>query len=1000
MAPARRKRRTNHRASTKSNDTENASDGSDDDYVAPSVGTKSVARARVKRTSTNDSDDSSGDDNVRALLQRGRALYKEDDKTVPSHVRQLYGQIGFVKWTNAYCPVLIVNPCEAVMQDNLPSGIYHAWMDKFEHALSQLRKKSGKSKPSTERGSSKQQTNTSTDHPSLPLLVYWYGTYYEYSVVAPRHIVFYEEACRRGYEGIPDFVKHRREHQLPLPYAYELRFLAMPQVSADMDKLPRDRRIVLPAIASNTTDKTTSRQQRQKNKKSAELEIVSSSVVLNEWHTLSLTEEEGARTREEIRTHERFVRQREQVIQRIHPDVKATFGTIGFCLDNSKQTAPSKTKGKASSQAGQNNTATNKLHPVLILSPFRCPPSPIRAEWFEKYNKWETSAAGQNIESAPCLVYWYGAFTCNQSSARPFSFVRLSQVVSYEQGVEQGQDLLAPDMLSRYQQNEPQKRTKTAANGMKRQGKLTTFQDWLVCGHWEMQQALKVDPADRWGGLEDFEENYRDDFEYYQECVAAGGDYSDLSDESSDDEEFESEISDKPKATRGRLQRKNARTGHGQIDQDDGEELLDEGSHRHNNDHDEGSDQSSEPSSSESKSHVTARKKALDKTIIEINDDDDDSAQTVIVLDDTTSCSSSSSSSCLTPLKSEHDLSDDDISDDDMEATPVVQHEQEHLNPYRPVAESGTVIATSGAAVLVTEPLGTSKTTPTFLKHAEDVKQPPRLKSETASDEDNYHADDELALPSTSTMMKVASKDRTTTDQSSDLSQLKPKRMADFEKSSLTSPSGSDSLVDQNTDATNGTPLSVDERPRRQCLSPSVDGPKTQTSILLDHKDPSSLGSQTRGKSTTGLSLKAPPFDCTVETPFLSSKDWDSASAVEFNILETHTASSTKCRDTTSSSQGAIAHVAPSDTVTFLPNNGCATNVSPGGTETYVELRLKSVVSDIPREALEKTLASSAVDQSKTSNTTTGGRIDELRKRKAEKQDALYAQIMKKRLQC
>jgi hypothetical protein len=696
-------------------------------------------------------------------------------------------------------------------------------------------------------------------------------------------------------------------------------------------------------------------------------------------------------------------------MRRIHPDVKATFGTIGFCSDNSKQTPPSKTKGKASSQAGQNSTATNKLHPVLILSPFRCPPSPIRAEWFEKYNKWETSAASRNIESAPCLVYWYGAFTCNQSSARPFSFVRLSQVVSYEQGVEQGQHLLAPDMLSRYQQNEPPKGTKTATNGMKRQGKLTTFQDWLVCGHWEMQQALKVNPADRWGGLEDFEENYRDDFEYYQECVAAGGDYSDLPDESSEDEDFESEISAEPKASRSRPQHKNDRAGHGDIDQDDGDELWDEESNHHSDDQYKGSDHSSEPSSPESKSSVKASNKALDKTIIEIDDDDDDSAQTVIVLDDTTSCSSSSSSSCLTPLKSEHDMSDDDMSDDDMEATTVVQHEQEPLDTSRPVVESDPVIAASGAASFVTQPIGPSKATPTFPKQFEDVTQPPRLKSETVSDEDNYHADDELALPSTSSMMKVASKDMITTNQSADLSQLKPKPRADVAKSLLTSMSGCNSLVDQNTDAANDTPLSLDASPRSQVFSPIVDSPKIlwgrqdeipQTSILLDHKDPCSPKSQARGKSTTGLGRKAPPFDCTVAKQFLSNKNWDSASAVEFSMLETHAATATKCRDATSSSQDAKAPLAPSDNVTFLPSNGCATNEPIGDTDTSVELRLKSGSSDTPKEALEKTLASSAVDQSKSTNTTSSGRIDELRKRKAEKQDALYAQIIKKRLQC
>ena len=35
-----------------------------------------------------------------------------------------------------------------------------------------------------------------------------------------------------------------------------------------------------------------------------------------------------------------------------------------------------------------------------------------------------------------------------------------------------------------------------------------------MCGLWELEQ--------RWGGLEDFEEDYTDDFDYYLECVNQG----------------------------------------------------------------------------------------------------------------------------------------------------------------------------------------------------------------------------------------------------------------------------------------------------------------------------------------------------------------------------------------------------------------------------------------------------------------------------------------------
>ena len=156
--------------------------------------------------------------------------------------------------------------------------------------------------------------------------------------------------------------------------------------------------------------------------------------------------------------------------------------------------------------------ASKTLHPVLILSPFRCPPGPIRSEWFDKYHKWLT-ASPKSKEAIPCLVYWYGAYTCGQSSARPFSFVPLSKIVSYEDGVKKGHDKLPPELLARYHQKESKKAKKGGT------GRLSVLQDWLICGHWEVRHALQLSPSKRWGGMQDFEEDYADDFEYYRECV-------------------------------------------------------------------------------------------------------------------------------------------------------------------------------------------------------------------------------------------------------------------------------------------------------------------------------------------------------------------------------------------------------------------------------------------------------------------------------------------------
>jgi hypothetical protein len=39
-----------------------------------------------------------------------KARMEDDRRRVPSQVEEQFGQIGFVKWTNTYCPVLCVDP--------------------------------------------------------------------------------------------------------------------------------------------------------------------------------------------------------------------------------------------------------------------------------------------------------------------------------------------------------------------------------------------------------------------------------------------------------------------------------------------------------------------------------------------------------------------------------------------------------------------------------------------------------------------------------------------------------------------------------------------------------------------------------------------------------------------------------------------------------------------------------------------------------------------------
>jgi hypothetical protein len=347
---------------------------------------------------------------------------EDDRRRVPSQVEAQFGQIGFVKWTNTYCPVLCVDPFDLFASGKLPAGIYHAWMYKID---------------------------TSTKE--LPLLLFWYGTNWEFSVVAASNFLPYEEAKELGYHKVPKFVQERSDFKRSLPAVYELLQSGLKQLNPHLRLKPQERQLDLSS------------------------DDAINAIILNEWHTLSMDPPSSF--------HQTFLRKGRSVERKFPAHLSQRFGQVAF--------------SKFGKKGGQHH-----YHPVLVLNPFRVPPGPIRVEWFHRYAQQPPSSSSTTL-----VVYWLGAMTCGHKNVidSAFSFCSSSNLIDYEEGVAKGYHHVGEALLDKY-----------------RQKRVSFTVDWRICGRWELEQALQKIPAERWGGLEDFEEDYTDDFDYYLECVNQG----------------------------------------------------------------------------------------------------------------------------------------------------------------------------------------------------------------------------------------------------------------------------------------------------------------------------------------------------------------------------------------------------------------------------------------------------------------------------------------------
>ncbi len=351
---------------------------------------------------------------------------------LPDGLKEKFGTIAFVKWTCAHSPVLIVDPMQMVLSYTLPEGIYHAWLHQV-HLHS-----------SVDDDALPNDSPMETPIDMLPVLIYWYGTCHEFSIVRLSQIIEWEVGCEKGYNILPKFMSRRiqRLHR-PVPAVYSLLDDALVKVQGQaLALVPEERSLAI--FPPGTKKKQT--------------------VVLNEWHALAM----------EAPPQQHSWMEQKQAMEAALPHPE-WFGEIAFL--------PHK--------CGH----YDYHHPVLVMNPFRVPPNQ-RAEWFHK------CSSGELV-----MVYWLGSYTSGRVQQNVYTYHKLSELIPYQEGVKLGY------------KNIPKQVVKDYGNPNLSAKRLAQIDCWVCGTEWELPHALEKEPKDRWGGLEDFEEDHDDDFEYFWECL-------------------------------------------------------------------------------------------------------------------------------------------------------------------------------------------------------------------------------------------------------------------------------------------------------------------------------------------------------------------------------------------------------------------------------------------------------------------------------------------------
>jgi FtsZ-binding cell division protein ZapB len=159
------------------------------------------------------------------------------------------------------------------------------------------------------------------------------------------------------------------------------------------------------------------------------------------------------------------------------------FGTIGFAPADSGEGDDDDDEENVKKE---NDGAATRMIPVLILSPYDVPPKPVRdVYWFDLFSK---SKRSKSLNKLAYLVYHYGA----DDPEDCYSFIEQEDFVSYEDGVNQGLNVLDADLEQKVQ------------SGVE----LTEEEAMRVRGLQELNEDVLKEAADRKRGNDGFKERH------------------------------------------------------------------------------------------------------------------------------------------------------------------------------------------------------------------------------------------------------------------------------------------------------------------------------------------------------------------------------------------------------------------------------------------------------------------------------------------------------------
>lgn len=409
---------------------------------------------------------------------------------LPDDIKDLFGTLGFVKWTNCHLPVLVVDPMQLVLHGFLPVGIYHAWWFRCAAVL-------------TDEGVPKKKNKKKNTKEKVPLLVYWYGTLpYELSILRMSDIVPWEEGTKRGWDIFPEFIENRMKQLRPPLELYTLLDKALPHAKTLGIPFSREGRTLSFFLKATTKSSKKTKKQSSSPQKNYD-------VVLNEWHALALDDSSEVAI---------WKVKRDDILQYLSSSSSPSSSSVPTTLPSSfsllghiaylPRTIPGPLR--------QPKKTEKYYHPVMIVGPFRIP-SNLRQEWFAR------CSLGEWV-----MVYWLGMYTSSGGamSDKYHSFHRLDELTmsgpgcsSTQEGKTSSSSSLRYDppvpILLKYDEG-PFAGQSTTPAGIKHTKALVQAIDLWVCAvQWELPRALERPPQDRWGGMEDLEEAYDDDFDTY-----------------------------------------------------------------------------------------------------------------------------------------------------------------------------------------------------------------------------------------------------------------------------------------------------------------------------------------------------------------------------------------------------------------------------------------------------------------------------------------------------